>query len=165
MSKFRPTKTHIGIAPTVVAVCVALSCLVGISSNSEANAAANRRVFWTVPYGFADMADDYPDPNGVYQQIEGARSNLDLNQGPAWGYQFKGLKWTGWGTRRAVGSGMSRYYTAQGYRPWVKTKIVLTGLQVTASYKCYDRFEFVGGEADGGPCRGISCSYFETLGN
>lgn len=146
-------------------VAIALLALTGIQASDEAEAKSTHRVFWTVPYGFADATEDYPNPNDVYQQIEGTRSNLDLNQGPAWGYQFKGLKWTGWGTRRAVGSGMSRYYSSSGFRPWVKTKIVLTGLQVTASYKCYDRFEFVGGEADGGPYNGIPCSYFETLGN
>ena len=86
-------------------VAIALLALTGIQASDEAEAKSTSRVFWTVPYGFADATEDYPDPNDVYQQIEGTRSNLDLNQGPAWGYQFKGLKWTGWGTRRAVGSG------------------------------------------------------------
>lgn len=113
------------VLTTLAAVATTAVLLAGPATGLPSAAAEVRAdgpaTWWTSTYPFAA-----PDDEVLFNPtVRGKQRRLDLPTGASSLYQVRRLRWQGWGTRRAVGTGRVRYCD-DTCTPWSSARIVLS---------------------------------------
>lgn len=121
-----------GVLPLRVArsLSALVLAVVGIAMLPASPAEAHGpKVWWVHAYPFGASAEDAL----AWGTTRGAKKRIMLAAGASSAYDVRGLKWKGWGHKRAVGHGKVRYCD-DTCTPWRPAKVVLTKPQKIDCY-------------------------------